>query len=69
MAAPTSNSELPVRSFASSAQWEAWLAAQPQVSSVISGATSPEQVSQNVKAGTWKLSADELAEVDKLTRR
>ena len=44
-----------------------WLAAQPQVSSVISGATSPEQVSENVKAAGWKLSADELAEVDKLT--
>ena len=46
-----------------------WLASQPEVSSVISGATSPEQVTQNVKAGNWKLSAEELAEVDKLTRR
>ena len=46
-----------------------WLASQLQVSSVISGATSPEQVTQNVKAGNWKLSAEELAEVDKLTRR
>ena len=45
-----------------------WLASQPQVSSVISGATSPDQVTQNVKAGNWKLSAGELAEVDKLTR-
>ena len=44
-----------------------WLAAQPQVSSVISGATSPEQVIENVKAAGWKLSPDELAEVDKLT--
>jgi len=46
-----------------------WLASQPQVSSVISGATSAEQVTQNIKAGNWKLSAEELAEVDKLTRR
>ncbi len=46
-----------------------WLASQPQVSSVISGATSPDQVTQNVKAGNWKLTAEELAEVDKLTRR
>ncbi len=46
-----------------------WLAMQPQVSSVIAGATSPEQVSENVKAAQWKLSAEELAEVDKLTRR
>jgi len=45
-----------------------WLASQPQVSSVISGATSPEQVTQNVKAGNWKLTSEELAEVDKLTR-
>jgi aryl-alcohol dehydrogenase-like predicted oxidoreductase len=46
-----------------------WLASQPQVASVISGATSPAQVTQNVNAGNWKLSAEELAEVDKLTRR
>jgi aryl-alcohol dehydrogenase-like predicted oxidoreductase len=36
---------------------------------VIAGATSPDQVTQNVKAGNWKLSAEELVEVDKLTRR
>jgi aryl-alcohol dehydrogenase-like predicted oxidoreductase len=46
-----------------------WLASQPVVSSVISGATTPEQVTANVKAGGWKLSADELAAVDKITRR
>lgn len=46
-----------------------WLASQPVVSSVISGATTPEQVAANVKAVGWKLSADELAEVDKITRR
>ena len=46
-----------------------WLAAQPQVSSVICGATRPEQVSDNVHASSWKLSAEELAQVDKLTRR
>ena len=45
-----------------------WLASQPQVSSVISGATSPEQVVENVKAGNWKLTPEELVEVDKLTR-
>ena len=44
-----------------------WLAAQPQVSSVISGATSPEQVSENVKAAGWKFSADELGEINQLT--
>ncbi len=46
-----------------------WLAAQPEVSSVISGATNPDQVSQNVKAASWKLSAEELSAIDKLTRR
>jgi aryl-alcohol dehydrogenase-like predicted oxidoreductase len=45
-----------------------WLAAQPQVSSIIAGASSPEQVAQNVKAASWALSADELAEVDRITR-
>jgi aryl-alcohol dehydrogenase-like predicted oxidoreductase len=45
-----------------------WLASQPQVSSVISGATNPEQVTENVKAGNWKLTIEELAEVDKLAR-
>ncbi len=45
-----------------------WLASQAQVSSVISGATNPDQVTENVKAGNWKLTPEELAEVDKLTR-
>lgn len=46
-----------------------WLAARPQLSSIIAGATRPEQVEQNVKAIEWKLSADEIAEVDRLTRK
>ncbi len=41
-----------------------WLAARPQVSSVIAGATRVEQVEQNVKAIGWSLSAEEMAEVD-----
>ncbi|HKV54394.1 MAG TPA: aldo/keto reductase [Candidatus Binataceae bacterium] len=45
-----------------------WLAGQQQVTSVICGATRPEQISENVKAFSWKLSSDELKEVDKLTR-
>jgi aryl-alcohol dehydrogenase-like predicted oxidoreductase len=44
-----------------------WLAAKPVVSSVICGATRPEQVEQNVKAAEWALSADDLAQIDKLT--
>jgi len=44
-----------------------WLAARPQVSSVIAGATRVEQVEQNVKAIAWKLSAEEMAEIDQIT--
>lgn len=44
-----------------------WLAARPQVSSVIAGATSVAQIEQNVKAISWKLSPDDLAEIDKIT--
>jgi aryl-alcohol dehydrogenase-like predicted oxidoreductase len=39
------------------------LAAMPAVSSVIAGATTPEQVRANVAAGEWLPSADELAEL------
>jgi aryl-alcohol dehydrogenase-like predicted oxidoreductase len=44
-----------------------WLASRPQVSSVIAGASQPEQVEQNVKAIDWQLSADDLAEIDRIT--
>jgi aryl-alcohol dehydrogenase-like predicted oxidoreductase len=43
------------------------LAARPAVSSVIAGATSPEQVAANVKAGQWTPSAEDLAEIDRIT--
>ncbi|MEX0786024.1 MAG: aldo/keto reductase [Dehalococcoidia bacterium] len=46
-----------------------WLASQPHVPSVIAGATKPEQVEQNVSAGEWKLSSEELAEVGQITQR
>jgi aryl-alcohol dehydrogenase-like predicted oxidoreductase len=46
-----------------------WLATQPEISSVISGATKPDQVTQNAKAIEWKLSADEMETVDKITRK
>ncbi len=45
-----------------------WLAAQSVVSTVICGATKPEQVEQNIKAADWVLSADDLAEIDKFTQ-
>jgi len=45
-----------------------WLASLPHVGSVIAGATSPEQLEQNVSASTWRLTPEELAEVDSLAR-
>ncbi len=44
----------------------AWLLAHEQVASVIAGATRPAQVTQNAGAAAWRLSADDLADVDKL---
>jgi aryl-alcohol dehydrogenase-like predicted oxidoreductase len=40
-----------------------WLLAQEGVASVISGATTPEQVRANAAAGQWAMTADELAAV------
>jgi aryl-alcohol dehydrogenase-like predicted oxidoreductase len=45
-----------------------WLLARPAVASVIAGATRPEQLEANVRAGDWALSAEELAEVDRLSK-
>ena len=44
----------------------AWLLAHPAVSSVIAGATSPEQVQANAAAANWTLSAQDRDEVTKL---
>jgi aryl-alcohol dehydrogenase-like predicted oxidoreductase len=45
-----------------------WLLRRPAVASVIAGATTPEQVEQNVHAAGWALSEDDMGEVDRLTR-
>ena len=45
-----------------------WLLSKPAVASVIAGATKPEQVEQNVSAAGWKLTAEDLAEIDKMPR-
>jgi aryl-alcohol dehydrogenase-like predicted oxidoreductase len=45
-----------------------WLLAQSPVASVIAGATRPEQLEQNAKAGSWALSGEELAEVDRISK-
>lgn len=44
-----------------------WLACRRPVASVIAGATKPEQVEANVKAAGWKLTAADMAEVDRIT--
>jgi aryl-alcohol dehydrogenase-like predicted oxidoreductase len=43
-----------------------WLLSRQPVASVIAGATHPEQLEQNVKAGDWNLSDEELAEIDRI---
>jgi aryl-alcohol dehydrogenase-like predicted oxidoreductase len=44
-----------------------WLASRPYVSSIIAGATRPEQVEQNIAAIGWTLTPAELAEIDRIT--
>ena len=44
-----------------------WLLARAPVSSVIAGATRPEQIRANVAAGAWQLTKAEMAEVDGIT--
>jgi aryl-alcohol dehydrogenase-like predicted oxidoreductase len=45
-----------------------WLASRPQVSSVIAGASGPGQIEQNVQAIGWKLTPDDLAAIDQITK-
>jgi len=45
-----------------------WLAANPAISSIITGATRPEQLEQNFVATGWKLTADEMKQVDELLK-
>ena len=44
----------------------AWLLHRPQISSVIAGATRPEQVVANAKTLDWSLTPEEMAEIDSL---
>lgn len=44
----------------------AWLLGQPVVSSVIAGATTPEQVRANAATSDWRLTPEEVAEVTAL---
>ncbi len=45
-----------------------WLAARPAVSSVIAGATRPEQLEQNVNAVDWVITPEEMDEIDRITK-
>ena len=46
----------------------AWLGSQPSVGSVIAGATRPEQVDENVRALEWRLTPDDLRQLDEVTK-
>lgn len=41
-----------------------WLASQPVVGSVMTGATRVEQIEENAKSGDWRLTAQEMEEVE-----
>jgi aryl-alcohol dehydrogenase-like predicted oxidoreductase len=43
-----------------------WLLSRPEVSSVIAGATRPEQVRANAQAWSWTPTAEDLAEMDEI---
>jgi aryl-alcohol dehydrogenase-like predicted oxidoreductase len=43
-----------------------WLVSHPWIPTVIAGVSKPEQVKSNVAAAEWKLTAEEMAELDKV---
>jgi aryl-alcohol dehydrogenase-like predicted oxidoreductase len=43
-----------------------WLLSKPVVASVIAGATKPEQLEANASAARWRLTADELTDIERL---
>ncbi len=44
----------------------AWLLSHPWLGSVIAGATNPEQVLLNTASARWKLTAEDIAQLDKI---
>ncbi|HEY2530447.1 MAG TPA: aldo/keto reductase [Xanthobacteraceae bacterium] len=46
-----------------------WLLSKPVVGCVIAGASTAEQVRQNVAASTWRLDPTDMAEADRLSNR
>jgi aryl-alcohol dehydrogenase-like predicted oxidoreductase len=45
-----------------------WLLSRKAVASVIAGATKPEQVEANARAGDWTLTSGELTQIDQITQ-
>jgi aryl-alcohol dehydrogenase-like predicted oxidoreductase len=43
-----------------------WLAVRPEISSVIAGAKTPNQVRANSVAASWKLTPADLSEIDQI---
>ena len=46
----------------------AWLFNRPYISTIIAGADVATHVEANLRAAGWKLSPEELAELDRITR-
>ncbi len=44
----------------------AWLLSHPWVSTVIVGATKPEQIQENLKGAAWKMTQEEVARVEQI---
>jgi aryl-alcohol dehydrogenase-like predicted oxidoreductase len=46
-----------------------WLASKSVIASVIAGATKPEQVKANADAASWRLTDDEMSEVNAISAK
>lgn len=46
-----------------------WLGSMPETASVIAGATRPEQLAQNAAAASWRMTAEERSEIDRIVSR
>jgi len=44
----------------------AWLLSHSYISTVIAGATSPEQIDSNISAITWKLSKEDISQIEQI---
>jgi aryl-alcohol dehydrogenase-like predicted oxidoreductase len=44
----------------------AWLLAHPEVPCVITGASAPEQMAANARAADWRLTAEQMVEIEGL---